>query len=130
MIPQTELTVQDIRETMQTVSQTHLPLQANGLHRWHGHRYGSGGHAGSQREETATQVAALRAHRHRLAAQDRLSMLSPSLCHQSFLPHLAARGPHRLAPLASSFRPSFPYSDVLSKGSMTPLWLFRCQLYR
>lgn len=30
MIPQTELTAQDIRETMQTVSQEHLPLQANG----------------------------------------------------------------------------------------------------
>lgn len=30
MIHQTELTAQDIRETMQTVSQEHLPLQANG----------------------------------------------------------------------------------------------------
>lgn len=30
MIPQTELTAQDIRETMQIVSQEHLPLQANG----------------------------------------------------------------------------------------------------
>lgn len=30
MIPQTELTAQDIRETMQTVSQEHFPLQANG----------------------------------------------------------------------------------------------------
>ncbi len=32
MIQQTELTAQDIRKTMQTVSQEHLPLQANGYH--------------------------------------------------------------------------------------------------
>jgi hypothetical protein len=30
MIPQSELTAQDIRETMQAVSQEHLPLEANG----------------------------------------------------------------------------------------------------
>jgi hypothetical protein len=30
MIPQSELTAQDIRETMQSVSQEHLPLEANG----------------------------------------------------------------------------------------------------
>ena len=30
MIPQAELTAQDIRETMQSVSQAHLPLEANG----------------------------------------------------------------------------------------------------
>ena len=30
MIPQQELTAQDIRETMQTISQEHLPLEANG----------------------------------------------------------------------------------------------------
>jgi hypothetical protein len=30
MIPQSELTAQDIRETMQSVSQAHLPLEANG----------------------------------------------------------------------------------------------------
>ena len=32
MIPQTELTAQDIRKTMQTVCQEHLPLQVNGYH--------------------------------------------------------------------------------------------------
>jgi putative transposase len=30
MIPQSELTAQDIRETMQSISQEHLPLEANG----------------------------------------------------------------------------------------------------
>ncbi|MCB0075395.1 MAG: hypothetical protein KDE20_28260, partial [Caldilineaceae bacterium] len=30
MIPQSELTAQDIRETMQAVSQEHLSLEANG----------------------------------------------------------------------------------------------------